>query len=1453
MPFDQQVLSLLGFKQPDDVAQPQARFDADVMGMMAANQKAMDRRKSYLRDKYAWGLSAPLSGTRETYSEKAIKEVIDPVEQEWLAEEVARISQAQAWAREKEYGEAGLAGRFWIRSQQVGGAFAEAGTAMTGAAHDFREWIQGRGRTIEEVKFRKALESAKQGADPSLGKDAPLSLKAAAGAAGMAPDLSAGLLAGTVSGPWGMFGYWTARLFPERNEDYLAQGLSPAASATAGAVTAAAESAIELLNIDPTGMSKGAVAQPVKGVVRRSVSDAIRKFGGKRLTALARRHPSIRIVIGQSLEALERTGVEITEEGIQRGVRDLGAYLAAQTDDDIDGPIFSDIAPAMWQEMKDAAPGIIALGGGTGAGMAIGEAAVAREEARLARVEAEIKEYAAEGKTPSRKTRKEWGLPEEGWESRQQRKEGVQRLAAEIEADERVYAHAREIVETSPEIAQEAGTMGREAGVPITPSVVETAGVAQGEVPAGKQEEARKWDDPVSDETSARIEAQKAAEEARPLPEGFLAEETGAKPIEGKLGERERQDVIGTGATVDLSTGDKENDRRMRKAHGITKPSFVEQFSDAIKTTWKYATRAQFHLPTTEENAVANEFFRLLKAAPPAAVDEAIRTVASVVDPLGPKQTELFESAIVAQNMMRTLEKNATLPEEERQSLRLGFTEQRARTWNEKIFAQVEATPKVKAALELRGKIVRETVVRLVEKGLLEEKALADPERYYHQQVLQMQEAKRQAGATGGARAKRRSFMMGRVTGVDLSAEKYDYNTSFIESETEWLADAFAELRKAELLEQLEARYDQTTVYKKFAEMKGITFEQAVHESDSVRFWQPVPGNAFYRAFTIAEKVGAELERGVIESAEINAEDVRQAVALGGRHRSLVLPKEIADQLDATEQVTQAHWLLETNKRAMDAWKGFILLNPKRIVGYNIRNFTGDMDPVLAADPRILKYMPQATTELVKYHHGRLRLSPEMRLARDLAVVSAGFFSAEVSETSELAIFRRLKPAEQRKLMRNPAKLYMEIVRPHVEMRENVLRYAAFLAYLDQIKSGELRHYGAAKRITVRTLAREMGPEVAAAHMSRELLGDYGNMTEAGEVIRRHLYPFWAFQEINIKRYPRLAINAIQSGQGRGRTAAVISTAAMMRIAGLYSAIWTWNNIIYPMIFGGDDEDQLSDYDSDNPHILLGRNPDGTIRNFRNVGALGDFLEWFGVNEVLSLMDEYAAGQADVGDVAWEMWKAPWEKLINLLRPDIKVGYELATGQSLFPDPFNPRSVRRDEAAAGALGYEDEYKWMKGLAVGRGTRARPNSWQRWFVGIADPRKAALGEMYDLRARFLKSKGKPEGGVFPVSEYKEARDAASNQDYAAFVEWKDAFQAKYPDSVDRFSRFLGRMDPIASRLSDRDEYEFEFQYLSPKQREKLQMSREYSADLRDLLVQWWVASEQEKPPGWEKSP
>ena len=1038
-------------------------------------------------------------------------------------------------------------------------------------------------------------------------------------------------------------------------------------------------------------------------------------------------------------------------------------------------------------------------------------------------------------------------------------------------------------------------------------------------------------------------EAQQAVEEGRPETHGF-----------GFFGGgRDTSEPVRDDEIPEAIQAPEEQERRLQKARGMRKPSLMRRIWESA-THLKNVTRAQEHIPNTGEFGPANEFFRLLRNAVNMAQDEAIRTTAAITDKLGPKQLLLFERFTIMQNLSASVKAG--------QPLRFGFeSADEVNAYLDHLRGLVEQVPAVKEAVETRRKIVEEMTDTLIEYDLLPEGARDNAEAYYHQQVHFYMVAHGMKG--GGARAGKvgRSFQRKRVMGKELTDEKMDYNTSYLEAEVSWMTDALAEIEKERLLQQLMDKYDRKAEMKarakrqnfenvvggpeiavridqligeiresreqggsdsderarrkalieelesidptypyrvQIAKMAGwfrtengidedyeggddnsfwrrvkeeadkgdvpaLSFFKALHEreafirgtlgndyatwetlaeeEDGVDIYQPEPGNMFYRAFTIPERVVEQLQGDVINTAELSGDDLRQVLAMAGPRRQFVLPSEVAAQLAETRKGEAAHWLTMVADEAMRSWKVYTLLNPKRAVAYNLRNMTGDIDPVIASDPSLLRHTDRAMRELARYHQGRLHLTDDLRAARNYGVIGSGFVAEEVPDIQDLAVFRRFVEGAKPKLPFKPIKDYMGVVKPVSQWREDTLRYAAFLGYREQLRKGRVKHYGGAKKAVVEQIKRDMGVDAAAAHLARNLLGDYGNISVAGNWIRARLMPFWSFQEINIKRVPRLMVNAYEAG-GTWRTAGVLSASAgrailMSRVAWMYGAMWAWNFFV----MGGDEEDELAGYDRAVPHVILGRNADGSIRIFRRVGALGDFLEWFGINEAISMMDKRAAGQVDTSDIIKEMAFAAPEKALNSLRPDLKALYELSTGQSMFPEPFQPRAVRRDEAASHIFGLADEYRTLKGWTLGNGSTARPHYWQRLAVGVVDPRQSALSQTYELRNDFLKKKGKESHGVFPVSRYKEARDAAKYENYGAFVDWKRNYVAEKGEKAkDDFKNWLGTIDPIANRLNDSDEMEFEREFLTSEQRARLTVARNYSYELRDLLITWWDA-------------
>lgn len=210
-------------------------------------------------------------------------------------------------------------------------------------------------------------------------------------------------------------------------------------------------------------------------------------------------------------------------------------------------------------------------------------------------------------------------------------------------------------------------------------------------------------------------------------------------------------------------------------------------------------------------------------------------------------------------------------------------------------------------------------------------------------------------------------------------------------------------------------------------------------------------------------------------------------------------------------------------------------------------------------------------------------------------------------------------------------------------------------------------------------LIQNVSVDAAAAHLSRNLLGDYGNLTVLGTWLRTNLLPFWSWNEINLKRTARLMLNARVEGKIKGKSSAkqqaMFTAMALMRNGWLVGGLAAWNLLLH-----GDDEDELGEYDRAKPHLTLGRNADGTINIIRNVSGVGDAAEWVGLSTFASLMDDVKAGQMTWFEAMQEAAKDPLNKLVSSVGPQVKAPVEIISGKTYFPDALNPRSIDREDA-----------------------------------------------------------------------------------------------------------------------------------------------------------------------------
>lgn len=550
--------------------------------------------------------------------------------------------------------------------------------------------------------------------------------------------------------------------------------------------------------------------------------------------------------------------------------------------------------------------------------------------------------------------------------------------------------------------------------------------------------------------------------------------------------------------------------------------------------------------------------------------------------------------------------------------------------------------------------------------------------------------------------------------------------------------------------------------------------------------WQPDKGSVFFRGLTVAEDKLAELVESILASVDasfikghvtgerafpsglkqmldtIDIPDIpgiRTALMVGGKKPEWVIPEHVAKELDAYGKSVDPGPVSQFSARVMQKWKRWQLNAPHRFLKYNLNNASGDTDILLAASPKVLTFLPQAYREVKKLKPGK-SLTGDLAKAIEHGVIGSGFTSEiDTQGLSQSEVFDLLQGRLTNDVSARVRRILNRARPEHIsEWRENVYRFAAYKHFLGEIKAGR-RPWGVTPfQITEALYARGESPELIAARLSRDLLGDYGNRTVAGEYIRRHLIPFYSFQEINFQRYWNLFKNAVELGsredlattQGNQRPGDIASAAGKAigkraayrtlqagTMAMMYEAFITmYNKLVWP-----EEDRELAQNGRDQLHLILGRDREGNIITLRMQGAFSDVLGTFGLNvsDVLAVYE----GDRPVTDVPKETLKAASGKLVNSSLPIAKTIGESLVGYTLFPDPYEPRPLRdpREHLAGMAMPSWFYRKFVSD--VPQRVNSTADLVHTLITYSTDPAEASYFAARHLVSEFLKQDGRED--------------------------------------------------------------------------------------------------------------
>jgi hypothetical protein len=876
--------------------------------------------------------------------------------------------------------------------------------------------------------------------------------------------------------------------------------------------------------------------------------------------------------------------------------------------------------------------------------------------------------------------------------------------------------------------------------------------------------------------------------------------------------EREQRAAVATGKPVPLTNPEHQKAWEEDTA-GIKKDGWKQHMGEMlVEARDKIFNRAYQHLPSGGRFEIARHALLRLQDQRPAVEDATDQGIFDVFEFLTPDERALAFQKIFADNWVHT----------DLEQLPYFDSPQEFEAWHEKVNESVEREAYVREALERRRALWNKVVGNYVEAmeaiGIDQSDKFRNPDYVRHQVLAYYGYAGLQGVGKRFQPARKRSFFK-RRTGLDQKR----INLDVVQADFEVLRQLMYDNAIAQTWGQIEAEYDiKPELENQLAGIKSGNlrlmpepYQKAGVDPETVELEDLIPedyelvpvneGNVFFTAYSIPERAAMELfETGMLD-AGLEPEDVRKILAVGGQFRQVVLPTEIAETFRDMGSKKPAGAWSRTQSGALKAWKVWQLISPRRFGRYNVRNITGDADKIFAGNPRAFKKVPRAIRDL-RHHMKTGEASPELAawlgeggMRRLLQVQEMGDVKKldRISALYETGAFQ--------KILDKALFGYWRGARKYTDYREAILRYAAFLDYRQSMlehPEGTPRNFGAS--VPEEVLAHD-NVDVKAFKLANELIGAYEQLGRAGQNLRRYWFPFWSFQEVNMRSYSQLIKNAaaneeLMSSVGRKMafTAAVKSpilaargAALMVRMSGLWAMTQAWNHIVF-----GDIEDELPDDIRGRFHVIFGKRDDDVLY-FSRLGALGDLLEWVGLDTPAATMGDILDGRTTIGEAIWASVRAPIDKVANGITPYLKMPVELAAGLSFYPEVSRPRTIRsRARHVAQSLGLQHEYDLiMKEPSRGywRSLRmAGPLPHYR-----VDPNASGYWEFKGVKAKFLKELGKggSGGGM-------EARDLALyNVKRSVALEDRDALikslidYKEYGGTVESAERAIDRLRPL----------------------------------------------------------
>jgi len=619
------------------------------------------------------------------------------------------------------------------------------------------------------------------------------------------------------------------------------------------------------------------------------------------------------------------------------------------------------------------------------------------------------------------------------------------------------------------------------------------------------------------------------------------------------------------------------------------------------------------------------------------------------------------------------------------------------------------------------------------------------------------------------------------VVQVDLlSAE--DMEAAVLDAELiRWVADndVINERKK------YEAEAEEINKGRREKGMQEVTWQKVAEDArPDLVVWRINPNIRWFQVQSLPNAVARE----ILAAAMPNADEM----GVAHKYLQLLIPKGLAAQLNdiQNEDWLGTHSMVgRVGRKLARTWKQWILTAPHHSIRYGLNNMIGDLEKAIALAPEMLKGKEEwkNTFEDLWEYFAHAKVSERLRAAVDGGVL-AGLTLSEMGDVSVrsheqfVELHRSLgekieaagsSAAVAKTVAGHLWKLGWGSGRTANEFREAVLRVKAFY-HLEGLRGRDAAAYGKVRWASRPEALEGLDGPRRSAKLSRELLGDYGAISVAGEWLRRDLIPFFSWLEVNPTTWGRGLANLWKAPELSAydkvlRTAPAAGKVAM-RMAVVYGLMQLWNRLW----LDDEDREKMNEYAKKQGYLAIPFTKDekGGSRYIRVASGLGDMMEWVGFSQWPELLNDWKRGNIGWLDAAWAVGgKAPLNKIGQGINPFVKGAVEQVSGKSYFPDMFRPRPLGpKDEALAAMWGMQAEYvRWAKDWWTPMPTRGATD----WFLSVLgtkynDPGAAVYGEAKDRAGMFRE---KVLGQVSGSTDYATPKAQAARM-YRLAVKYGD---------------------------------------------------------------------------------